>query len=468
MRRGRRSTYQIDMRKAAQLAEAEEWSALSTLLNGYRPAAGEADLRNWEWHFLDSLARKKRLVDRQELVIQGPGAGIRQLVWSGGGDRLAIVGEDGEVVLRDCKTGKDLRRIGGGVRWVSFDRDGRRLTTSSQNGTVSLWPADPGPSRRFFGPVAGLYDFRQPAFSPDGRMVALAVDASSAAIHDAVTGLERHRLKGHQGLISVVAWDDTGQRLATGGSDGMIKVWDAATGRETASIEAGGNVFGLTWGAGGRQIAAVVWPRDGTRHVVIWDLALREPVFQADTPGGTFRPNQRQSAILLSPDGKRIATESAGRHHRLGQGHGPADLPGQGGLAVHPTGRLRPPGPSLGGARYGGQPGHLPGHRHGDDVRADPRRPRHPDESLPVGTRLDGRRPPPGRRPLQRQDPRLRRAGRPGRFASLQRGGRQLLRLERERTEVRLLDPGRPSPGVPCPRPRRPSASVRRCCCPRW
>src|ERR1700688_3989753 len=54
-------TYQADMRKAAQLAEAEEWSPLVTLLNQYRPAAGEADLRSWEWHFLESLARKKQL-----------------------------------------------------------------------------------------------------------------------------------------------------------------------------------------------------------------------------------------------------------------------------------------------------------------------------------------------------------------------------------------------------------------------
>ncbi|MFI5461059.1 MAG: WD40 repeat domain-containing protein [Isosphaerales bacterium] len=131
-------TYHADMRKAAQLAEAEEWSPLVTLLNQYRPAAGETDLRSWEWHFLDGLARKKQLADRQELVLQGPAEGIRQLAWSGGGERLAAVGEDGSTVIWDLKTAKELRRLGGRVRFISLDQAGRRITLSAENGTVTL------------------------------------------------------------------------------------------------------------------------------------------------------------------------------------------------------------------------------------------------------------------------------------------------------------------------------------------
>src|SRR5262249_8052677 len=102
-------TYQADMRRAAQLAEAEGWSALRTVLDQYRPAAGETDLRAWEWHFLSSLALKKQLADRQETVLQGPTEGIHQLAWSGNGQRLLAVGEDGSVAVWDLKTGKELR-----------------------------------------------------------------------------------------------------------------------------------------------------------------------------------------------------------------------------------------------------------------------------------------------------------------------------------------------------------------------
>ncbi|MDB5351512.1 MAG: hypothetical protein JWN86_2759 [Planctomycetota bacterium] len=303
-------TYQADMRKAALLAEAEDWSGLRAVLDEYKPAEGDTDLRAWEWHFLDSLVKKTQLVDRQVAVLQGPSAGIHQLAWSDNGERLAAVGMDGAVLLWDVKTGKEVRRLGGGARYVAWDRDGQRLTVSAEKGTVSLWPADPGPSRRFFGPVAGLYDFRQPAFSPDGRMVALAVDKTSAAIHDAETGLEVRNLTGHQGLISVVAWHPEGTKIATGSSDGTIKIWDPSNGKETTSLDAGGDVFGLRWTPDGRGIAAVIWPRHGTRQVGIWDVARRERVFTAESHGGSHRPNQRQVALRISGDGKRIAAET--------------------------------------------------------------------------------------------------------------------------------------------------------------
>src|SRR5262249_20460107 len=160
-------TYQADMRKASQLVEVEEWPALRALLDGYRPAAGETDLRSWEWHFLDSLARKTQLVDRQELAVQGPSEGIQQLAWSGNGERLAAVGEGGAVILWDAKTGKGRRRLGDRAQFIAWDRDGRRLTISAQNHTVTLWDADTGEDLRFFGSFRDLFFFRRPAFSPD-------------------------------------------------------------------------------------------------------------------------------------------------------------------------------------------------------------------------------------------------------------------------------------------------------------
>jgi WD40 repeat protein len=306
-------TYQADMRKAGQLAEAEQWPALRALLERYRPGGGdgESDVRSWEWFFLQSLALKNQLVDGQESVFQSPSTAIHQLAWSGDGARLAAISEEGEVVLWDVKTGKALRRLGGRARFAAWSPDGSVLTLSAENGTVTLWPAEPGPARRFFGPVEGLFHYRRPAFSPDGRTLALAVDQTTAAIHDvALPGLERRRLTGHQGLVLPVAWEPGGRRLATGSKDGTVKIWDAATGRETTSLRSGRDVVGLQWGADGRQIAAVAWPPAGVRKVFVWDLASGERIFTADSPAGTYGPHQRQVAVLLSPDGKRVAAET--------------------------------------------------------------------------------------------------------------------------------------------------------------
>ena len=170
--------------------------------------------------------------------------------------------------------------------------------------------ATSGPSRRFFGPVQGLYDFRQPTFSPDGRMLALAVDPTAAVIASADLGLERQRLRGHQGFISVTAWDSKGERLATGSSDETIKLWNVSDGSLITTISTLGSIFGLCWDNAGQRIAAVHWPSDGTRRVGSWDLESRKRVFTADTPGGTYRPNVRQSDLRFSPDGARLAAET--------------------------------------------------------------------------------------------------------------------------------------------------------------
>jgi WD40 repeat protein len=307
-------TYQADMRKAAQLAEAEQWSALRGVLDEYRPPAGETDLRSWEWHFLNSLALKKQLVDRQEIVLQGPTEGIYQLAWSGNGQRLAAVGEDGSVVVWDLKTGKELRRLGGAARFVSLDRDGRWLTVTSQNHTVGLWPAEKGPARRFFGPFAGLFNYRQPAFSPDGSRLALAVEKTVAAIYQTSTvGRELHRLAGHQDFVSAVAWDPNGQALATGSHDGKVRLWDAATGKETATLEADGRVEGLQWREDGQQIAAATARSQGTGQVRIWDVARRAKVFTVDAQyGSTWRPNRPRAGLYFSGDGRRVAAEAIG------------------------------------------------------------------------------------------------------------------------------------------------------------
>jgi WD40 repeat protein len=306
-------TYQADMRRAAQLAEVEDWPDLRALLDQYRPPAGAPDLRAWEWQFLNSIARKKQLIDRQEIVLQGPTEGIHQLAWSGRGERLAGVGNDGSIVVWDLKTGKELRKLGGRARFVSWDRDGRFLTVSAETKTVTLWPAERGPARRFFGPIPGLFNHRQPAFSPDGQRLALAVEKTTAAIYDASTGRELQRLAGHEALVSAVAWDPKGEAVATGSLAGIVRIWDAATGKETAALDADDQVEGVQWGADGKHIAAVTSRARGAGQVLIWELSRRAKVFTAEAQyGSTSRADQPRAGLFYSPDGQRVAAESIG------------------------------------------------------------------------------------------------------------------------------------------------------------
>jgi hypothetical protein len=65
------------------------------------------------------------------------------------------------------------------------------------------------------------------AFSPDGQRLASACLDGTVKVWDAATGKESLTLKGHAGSVYSVAFGPDGQRLASASTDGTVKVWDA-------------------------------------------------------------------------------------------------------------------------------------------------------------------------------------------------------------------------------------------------
>lgn len=72
-------------------------------------------------------------------------------------------------------------------------------------------------------------------FSPDGNVLAVA-RGSMVNLRDATTGEAKASLSGHERDVSSIAFSPDGRRVATGSADGTVKIWNAATGRETSSM----------------------------------------------------------------------------------------------------------------------------------------------------------------------------------------------------------------------------------------
>jgi WD40 repeat protein len=78
------------------------------------------------------------------------------------------------------------------------------------------------------------------AFSPDGRVLAM-VDGSQIRLHDALTARELGVLRGHRTDIASIAFTPDGERLLSGGRDGVLRIWSVPHATELAQLIALGH-----------------------------------------------------------------------------------------------------------------------------------------------------------------------------------------------------------------------------------
>ena len=122
------------------------------------------------------------------------------------------------------------------------------------------------------------------AYSPDGRTLATGGSNGNVKLWDAASGLERATFQ--QSGITCLAFSPDGETLAVGGwgnQDATVKLWDLATGSELAPLPGDlPSLRSVTFSHDGKTLAA------GTEagSVFLWDVAGRQlkHKFQASTP----------------------------------------------------------------------------------------------------------------------------------------------------------------------------------------
>src|SRR5262249_8365828 len=298
-------------------------------------------------------------------------------------------------LLRPLKTGavvsalpapKELARLPGNCKLLLFTPDGKRLVALKHvkdGHLVLVWDLASGKETvRFKAP--------RPTENGPGPMavsnttVAIGLEGGGTSLWDLATGKERKLATDHVAKASwqyggtlAVAFAPDGKTLAPGGRDGLVKLWDVASGRHLRTLELQyTQVEALAWSRDGRTVASagrggVIRLLDAAtgkdlcpppRHVAGAFRTVLSPSGKTAVPGGWDRTARSWDTatgrelrdvaglvneLAVSPDSRTVlASVPEGRLRTwdlaTGRETTPADLPDGlrfGALAFTPDGR---------------------------------------------------------------------------------------------------------------------------------
>jgi WD40 repeat protein/serine/threonine protein kinase len=291
---------------------------------------------------------------REIRKLEGHGEAVAALAFSPDGQWLASGSYDDTVRIWRVENGElihDLAGHTGDLSSVEFSHDGKYVLSASSDGTFRIWDVQAGTTASevnvsnthhltgaAFSPndtlvvTAGgdsmvrVWDWTQenaplrmetnaqtgetnnPQFLPDGETVVVGTTDGSIRLYEVATGRELRRMKANDEWIYSVQQSRDGSRLITGGLDRLIHIWDTASGQPLRVISGhGGNISGALLSSDEMALFSI----SNDRTLRCWNL---QPSVDRRVLVGH---DKEVYTTTFSPDGKLILSGSNDRTLRL-------------------------------------------------------------------------------------------------------------------------------------------------------
>jgi WD40 repeat protein/transcriptional regulator with XRE-family HTH domain len=210
-------------------------------------------------------------------VLRGHSWVVYGVTWSPDGKMLASSSWDSTIRIWDATTGDVLQtmhdpdHLDALIFGIGWSPAGKWVAGASTLGGVHVWEVNTG-RRSWVGQTSAAAT--RVGWSPDGKWLASGSDDGNVYVWDAASGLLQHRLTGHHGMIKSLAWSADSHYLASGADNqgqaekGELFVWDAHSGQSLHIFEGEmGGVYALSWvtGTGGERLIS-----GGSDGIVRW------------------------------------------------------------------------------------------------------------------------------------------------------------------------------------------------------